>query len=300
MAASIRFPATQSRLQFLLKDSAVVAFLERSEAEWKDGWAKSRPPTSLEIQALEKRGSDCPDWQEFRILGSGSLDFITNCQFVGQNLLVLDEQGPRLHHSRFQNCRLGSADIDSSFLDQVWVESGAKIWQVGELSGEAHSHYCLGLAIHPGDETGSRRVFLWDGMLFSDCEAMVELPPSEQSEVAQAIEVFLKPLKTRFSYVGTGASIQLTRTVANAFIGPGTFLKGANSIRRCLLLSSPEAPTQVLDGAWVEDSVLEPGSGIKSGGQVSRSLLIEGSLVEGLVKSRIAFLAPIPISPREK
>jgi hypothetical protein len=47
-----------------------------------------------------------------------------------------------------------------------------------------------------------------------------------------------------------------------------------------------------MDGAWAEDCVLDAGAGIKSGGQVSRSLLLEGSSVERLGHATDSVIGP--------
>jgi hypothetical protein len=174
--------------------------LRRSRKEWDAVWSRSRPPTPEEIRALEQRGNRCEDWNRFRIAAATGLDAISECRFEGR--ILLTGVSPRIRSSRLRECLVGDAEIENAgLLNRVWVEDQARIAVVGEMSGEADSRYCLGLAIHPGSETGSRSVRLLDGLLVSDCADMAFRTPPEQEALAREFASWLADATTDFGFV---------------------------------------------------------------------------------------------------
>jgi len=155
--------------------SAVAAFLRHSRALWSDAWTRSRSLAEEEIRGLESRGNSCSDWTGVKRLGEDTLENIHHCRFEGHILLRLEKGTPRLWRSRFRNAVIGAAVIDEVGLaENVLIEDQAVLRNIHEISGHKNSRFCLGLPIHPGSETKTRRVFLCDGLLLSDCTRMAD------------------------------------------------------------------------------------------------------------------------------
>ncbi len=271
----------RTRLREALEHSSAGKFLRGARAAWADAWAHARIPGKAEIKLLEKQGNTCADWTAVRLLGKGSLAGVVRCRFEGRVLLSTEHGSPVLRDSLIRDCRIGAATVESvAVLDRVIVEDGAVLRHIGACAGVAGSRFCLGLAVHPGSETGARRVFLSDGLLLEDCAAMAALPPAEQEALAAEWKARLHYCESDHAFVGAGACIEHTGFVEDCFVGPGARIRGAAALRHSVIGSLSEDPVVVGDGALVEQCVLEAGVRIDSAAQVRRSLFLEHSAAE--------------------
>lgn len=271
----------RTRLREALERSAAGGFLRGARAAWADAWSRGRIPTRQEIRGLERRGNTCDNWTDLRLLGSASLENVRDCRFEGHVILRLERGMPALRDSRIRDCLIGAATVDSvAALDRVAVEDGAIVRHVGECTGKHDSRFCLGESLHPGDETGSRRVYLADGLLLADCAAMAAMPPEEQEALATEWHSRLRHHETDYACVGAGARVEHARFVEDCFIGAGSVIRGAAALRRCIIASTPENPVHVGDGVIAEDCVLEAGARLESAAQARRSLFLEHSGAE--------------------
>jgi hypothetical protein len=280
----------RTRLREALERSEAGRFLREARALWADSWSRARALTKAEIKGLEARGNESVDWSGVRMLGDGSLDGVRRCRFEGRVILRPAKSTSRarakapsllLHDSRVRDSLIGAASVESvALLDRVIVDDGAQLRHVAECTGAKDSRFCLGLAAHPGDETGSRRVFLADGLLLGDCEAMAALPPAEQDALAHEWESRLRRCVTDHAYVGKGARVEHVRFVEDCFVGPGARVRGAAALRRCVIGSSGEDPVIVGDGVIAEECVLEAGARLDSAAQARRAMFLEHSGAE--------------------
>jgi len=269
----------QNRLREILKASPALAFARSAQTLWSKAWKHGRRLNESEAQQLREQGNTCTDWAGLRLLGLGSLSSIVQCRFEGQVLLDSEAGSSTLIRSRIRNSKIGASKVeDSGLLDGVWVEDGASIRRVGTIS--SGFQFGLGLAIHPGSETGLRRVFLMDGWLLQDCTDMANLPPAAQDVLAKELQSYLKDVDAKFTWIGSGANVESTPVIEDCFVGQNSMIRGATALRRCVLSSTEEAPIHIGDGAIAENSVLETGTAIRSHGQVRRSMLLEHSSVE--------------------
>ena len=273
--------SARTNLHRAFESSPAMAFLRHSKALWSDAWTRSRSLNALNVSGLERRGNTCSDWTEVRLLGEGSLDAIHHCRFEGQVILRLEKGAPQLWRSRFRNALIGAATVENvNLAERVIIEDGATLRSVQEISGRKNSRFCLGLPIHPGSEMKTRRVFLCDGLLLSDCDRMTGLVAAEQEMLTRDVASWLQGVESDYAFVGTGAHIERTSLVENCFIGRGAMIRGAASLRRCMLASNSENPIHIGEAVIVDDAVLEPGSKMDSAGQAHRSILLESSSVE--------------------
>ncbi|HLU70188.1 MAG TPA: DUF4954 family protein [Fibrobacteria bacterium] len=284
------------RLREALEHSAAGVFLRGARARWADAWVRARMPTKTEIRGLEQRGNRCDDWFSLRLLGAGTLAHIRDCRFEGHNVLRLGDQpahGPRLRASLIRDCLLDVCTVDAvTLLERMIVAEGAVLSHVSACTGTPGSRFCLGLAIHPGAETGTRRVFLADQLHLDDCAAMAALPPAEQEALAHEWTARLKHCVSDHAFVGEGARLEHVRFVEDSYIGAGAVVRGAAAVRRCILAAPAHGPAPstppppppdavfVGDNVIVEDSVLEAGVRLDSAAQARRALFLEHSGAE--------------------
>jgi hypothetical protein len=274
----------RTRLREALEHSAAGKFLRGARAFWADSWSHGRPPTKAEIRGLEQRGNtggtSGADWTGLRILGTGPLTNVRGCRFEG-HVILRPGKSLALRDSRIRDCLIGAATVESvALLDRVIVDDGAALRHVGACTGLPDSRFCLGLAVHPGSETGARRVFLADGLLLADCAAMAALPPAEQDALALEWKARLRHRVSDYAYVGAGARVEHARFVEDCFVGPGAVIRGAAALRRCIVGSTGADPVHLGDNVIAEDCVLEAGARLESGAQARRALFLEHSGAE--------------------
>jgi hypothetical protein len=249
-----------------------------------------RPLTEGERIRLEDQGNVCADWSRVRIESEAGLAAIRGNRFEGDVVLAGFEgswPGPdgRAWPAGLSDCRVRDAVIGNACvqhiarLDRQVIETGAVVVGVGELDCPAPTAFGLGQVIHPGAETGTRTVWLWDALSLEDAARALSLPPAARKALQARLDPLLAPLKSAFGFIGPGASVMQARHVIGAFIGAGAQVAGASLIREAALLAAPGAPSVAAAEAWIEKAILRPGARVESGGKVSHALLLEQSEV---------------------
>ncbi len=227
--------SARSRLHDAFESSSAARFLRGSKSLWSDAWNRGRALNKEEIRNLENRGNVCEDWKNVRLSGPGALDAVHHCRFEGRVLLRTENGSPRLWRSRLRDVTIGAAEMeDVGFAERLWIEDGSAIRGVHEIMGLKNSRFCLGLPIHPGSETKTRRIFLCDGLRVSDCHEMAALVPAEQKKLERELASRLDALESDYAFVGKDARIERISSVEDCYIGPGTVIRAP---RRCGIAS---------------------------------------------------------------
>ncbi|MBW8886616.1 MAG: DUF4954 family protein [Fibrobacteres bacterium] len=277
------------RLTQALAASELAAGL-RSLSQAGQRLKAGRPLTQGERLCLENQGNACPDWNRVRIESDAGLSALRGNTFEGDVLLSGFHgswPGPdgRAWPAGMADCRVRDAVIGNACLyhiarlDRQVIDEGAVLVGVGELDCPAPTTFSLGRTIHPGVETGTRSLWLWDTLTLEDATAALSLTPDAQKAFRARLESLLAPLQSAFGFVGKGASVMHARHIHSAYIGPGARVAGASLIRESALLAAPGEPCVAAEEAWIEKSMLKPGARVESGGKVSQSFLMEGSEV---------------------
>ena len=253
-----------------------------------------QPLTDAERRRLEGQGNYCADWPRVQLGNDadreGTLAAIRGNFFAGDVLLAgfrgtfRDPEG-REWPAGMTGCRVRDAVIGNACLHQIArlerqiVEDGAILVGLGEVDCPAPTSFGLGRVIHPGAETGTRSAWLWEGMDIEDAMAALSLAPDAQKAFQARVDALLGPLESAFGFIGKEASVMHARSLRSAYIGPGARVAGATLIRASALLSSPGEPCLAAEDAWIENSLLQPGARVESGGKVSHSILLGRSAV---------------------
>lgn len=278
-----------ARFDKVLASSELVAGLRRlTQADRR--LLSGRPLSYGERLCLESQGNICADWSRVRIESDAGMETIRNNWFEGDVLITGftgSWPGPdgRPWPAGMANCRVLDAVIGNACLyhiarlERQIIEDGAVLVGLGELDCPSPTLFSLGSAIHPGTEAGTRSVWIWDSLTLGECMNALSLTADAQQDFQRKIDSALFPLRSRFGYVGKGASVLHARHVHGAFIGPGTYITGASLIREAALLSTPGERCIVAEEGWIEHSLLQPGARVESGGKVSASVLLEHSSV---------------------
>ena len=155
--------------------AASLRNLAGAEARFREG----RPLTDAERVRLESQGNACADWSRVRIGQDTGLETIRSNTFEGDVYLAgfggeCPGPGGRAWPAGMTGCRVRDAVIgnaclrDIARLERQVVEDGAVLVGVGGMDCAFPTLFGLGLAIHPGSETGARTAWLWDAATLDD------------------------------------------------------------------------------------------------------------------------------------
>jgi Domain of unknown function (DUF4954) len=247
-----------------------------------------RPLTREETAQLQAQGNTAEHWDAIRVLGEGDLSAVRGNHFAGEVTFHVptgnftDARGrvwqAGIRNSTLRNCCLGQACIDSvGRLENMVVEDEAIVAHCALITCAAGQCFSLGVAIHPGDETGSRSLWLWDGLDLTACESAIGLSPQEQKTFQIEIDSRLASARSDFGFIGPGAHILACSQIENTWIGPGARLESALLVRGCAMLSQADRPVRLGPGARAVDCLLQAGTEITDGGSALRSVLLEAS-----------------------
>lgn len=277
------------RLDQALAASELAAGL-RGLAQAGQRLRAGRPLSEGERLCLENQGNVCSDWNRVRIESEEGLSAVRGNRFEGDVVLAGFKgswPGPdgRLWPAGMADCRVRDSVIGNASLyhiarlERQVVDEGAVLVGVGDMDCPVPTSFSLGRTIHPGAETGTRSLWLWDNLTLEDAAAALALAPDAQKAFRARLDARLAPLQSAFGFVGKGASVMQARHIHSAYIGPGARVAGASLIRESALLATLREPCVAAEDAWIEKSILRPGAKVESGGRVSQSFLMEGSEV---------------------
>ncbi len=289
----------QSHLKKQLRNSSWVASLQKLRNS-RDEFSQGRPLSVEEIQQLEKQGNSSESWSRVHVLGSTRLTSVRLSHFSGDILLTgFSDQPigppylrlePGISRCRLRDCIVGNACLsDVAFLNAQVIEDEAIVMNAGSVTCNHPALFGLGKAIHPGSETGTRSIWLWDGMDLDFCRQSIRMTPAEQTSLGALMRESFEELRSDFGFIGKGALIQSVPVVENVWVGAGARIRGALRLTDATLVSAPEESVAVSAGAIVENALLQPGSAVESGGQVYDSVLLEHSQVmqQGIVSQSV-------------
>jgi Domain of unknown function (DUF4954) len=266
---------------------------------------QGRPLIPSEIETLIAQGNTCEAWARVRVVSESALTpiqlgEIRQSRFEGDVVITppvgegIDAQGRvwkyGIRHSLVRDCFIGQACIEGvGRLERYVVEDRAIIAHVSLMTCAQAIRFTLGQVIHPGDETGSRSLWFWDGLDLGTCELSLALSPGEQRTFAAQVKAGAVGAVQAggkmsgelpaaiFGRVGRQARIIATRIVQDTWVGDGANIEGASLVSGSALLSSVERPCRIGAEARIIDSMLQAGCAVDAGGSVRRSLLLEAS-----------------------
>jgi hypothetical protein len=275
---------------------ASLRLLQTTRLRLKQG----RNLTPTEIDQLIDQGNSAEDWREIRLSQDGLLAAISGTYFAGSVLLQppsgfwCDASGLRwqagIRNSTVRNCIIGNACVENiGRLENVVVEKGAVLAHSTLITCAANQLFSLGQTLHPGDEGGSRSLWLWDNLDLDTLVLAMGLTPSEQKTFQAECEAFWAELGSDFGYVGEGAAIINTRNVQNTWVGPGCIIAGASLVSGSALTGEIDHGVLVACDARITNSILQSGCEVSGGASVTRSLLLEASGVaeNGMVSESV-------------
>ncbi|GAB4315164.1 MAG: hypothetical protein Kow0059_07120 [Candidatus Sumerlaeia bacterium] len=259
--------------------------------------AKVRNLTREEIAALEAQGNWAEDWskvlvhKDFTVVpGHISKNcflgrVVIGCQ-TGQDVVV--EKGvpfaTGIWESTIINSEIGNecviyrADTISNYV----INCHSVVYQTKSLVCTGETTFGNGRDLSIAIETGGREVATYAELTIPVAELVAGRrgDAALQKEYKEFIAKYKQAATSKVGVVESGAVIRNTSKVVDTFVGSGAVIDGATLVKNTTILSTPEEKTEICDGAYVKNSILQWGCEAVSMAIVAESVLTEHSHVE--------------------
>ncbi|MBN9523203.1 DUF4954 family protein [bacterium] len=297
-------------LETALRDSAVVRTARAVRADGGRALALGpdpvRPLTGDEVARLRANGNTADDWERVRVSTGFLPDRVHRSDFHGDVVLGRFDGaavGPDqaavpagVVRSTVTDAVVGhdAAVRDVGLLSRYVVGRQAALLGCGRVVCDEATGFGNGGPVRIGPQTGGRvlRPFAELTLPLADALTAAGGPPELPRRYAEALAEYLAAVRSDRGVIGDRAVVAHAAVVRNAFVGAAACVEGAARLERCTLLSGPEDPVRVGDGAAVADSLLPWGVSVYGPAVVDRSVLLEFATVEPFGKVVDSVLGP--------
>ncbi len=283
--------STEAALEILRAAAASPAMLKQLPSE---PIGPLRMLTDEEIHALEARLCTAEDWSRVRVGPSFLPSSVRNCRFLGDVALgsyasqVEAAPGIRLPAGLYDSIVVNSVIADDALVLRVGllgaarVGRGAVVRDCAEVVGLPGCAFGNGRTLALGVETGGRDVASYAELTIpvAECAAKRRDAHDFLAEYEDLAQRYASSVASDVTLIGDGARVAATPCVRGVFLGPCARVENAGAVQNVTLLSSPDEPASVTDGARVRDVILQWGCEASSLALVANSVLTEHSHVE--------------------
>jgi hypothetical protein len=259
-----------------------------------------------EIERLRAHSCSAEDWQRILVSEDFSSAFFWGTHFMGA--CVLGKFGENIdvgegismpsgiYKAVVANCEVGNGALihNVGLLSNTVVEAGAAIVCCDEVAARPGTAFGNGREIGIAIETGGREVGLY-AEITVDVAAKIASSRGDRALLqayGKFVEDYVAKAKSNRGHVGKGARVKNTGKVINVFVGEGAVIDNATKVENATVLSSVDERTEILDGAYVSNSLLQWGCEVTSMAIVDKSALCEHSHVERHGKVTESLIGP--------
>lgn len=253
---------------------------------------------SDEIEMLVKNQNSAANWDELLVTDYFDASLVRNNRFSGLVRIGCVRDVVLRHHdlklsAGITNSMIVSCDIGDDvaihnvqYLSHYIVGDRCIVFNIMEMNTTDHAKFGNGILKEgePEDvrvwldlmnETGSRRVMPFDGMIPAD--AWIWAKYREDMDLQLKLkEITQNGFDSRRGYYGTIGNecvIKNSHTLKDVRIGAGCYIKGANKIKNITINSSEQEPTQIGEGVELVNGIIGYGCRIFYGCKAVRFIL---------------------------
>ncbi|MFH1761537.1 MAG: DUF4954 family protein [bacterium] len=258
------------------------------------GISNYRNLTKAEIEQLVSQGCCSRNWKQVKVLKGFGPDSIWNVSFFGPAYLgkfsskEVQVKGINLkrgvYRSSLYNVVVGSDTLINNVnaLSNYVVDQGAVLWGCGTISHKPGANFGNNVEIPIIVETGGREVMSYAELTIEVAD-MVSTSRNKKrllSDYQKSVSEYSKKAESNWGYIGVNARIIDCPRIDNCFIGESAHIENPTAVINSTVLSNPDEKTEITDGAWVKNSIVQWGCEVTTMGIVSESVLVEHSHVE--------------------
>ena len=267
---------------------------------------KVRQPSQKEIEKLIKNGNYSPDWTKLLVAEDFSCDRVFHSNFFGkcvigafhENALQVDDNlnyPAGIYNSTLRDCEVATDALvmNVGSLSNYVVMEKAVVFNCESVIG-GETTFGNGVDIGIAIETGGREVKTYAELTIPVAELVAgRRADSElQKEYERFIEKYVDAVKCPMGIICEKAVLRNTSKVARTFIGEAAVIDSATLVEEATILSGEEEKTEVSDGAFVTNSILQWGSEVTSMAIVDTSVMTEHSHAERHGKITESIIGP--------
>ena len=264
-----------------------------------------RTLSSEEIESLKKNGCAAEDWKNVKVKGDFNANKIVSVYFLGKVYL-----GEFKESVSYKGIELGSGIYNATLKDVVVknnvliknvglianyvIKEKACILNVNTLTTKKSSTFGNGVELPIAIETGGREVLTYAEINVGVAAAVASNRQEKEFIAAynKFVEEYCEKVKSDYGVICEGAIIANTSEIDSVFVGAYGIIDNAGYIKNATILSNEEEKTEVSNGAYVTDSIIQWGAEATSMGIVSESVMVEHSHVERHGKLTQSLLGP--------
>ncbi|MDI6782722.1 MAG: DUF4954 family protein [bacterium] len=259
--------------------------------------------TTAQITKLKKNGNVAEDWKLVKVADGFDPDRVRNSSFYGEVILgKFDEKvavgknielPSGIYNSTLINSIIGDNAIirDVKLLANYWIKEKAVVFNIAEIATQKATAFGNGVELSLAIETGGREVKTYGEITIDVATKIASSRKDKQllAEYDKLVAEYVSEATSEKGIVCEGAVVKNTAKVLDTFVGPYAIIDNAIMVVNTTILSNKDEKTEVSDGAYVKNSIIQWGSEVTSMGVVDSSVLTEHSHVEreGLVTNSI-------------
>jgi hypothetical protein len=275
-------------------------------AQWALAGERARPLREDEIRELSANGNTAENWRRIRVADGFHPGRVRHCDFLGYVTLgrfdgdVLGPGGVEVpsgvYRSTLLNCVVGHEALvqNVDLLAGYALGERAVVASCGRVVCDGPTTFGNGTALPIGPQCGGRWLPVF-AELTLDLAALLTDPrcgEDRATRYAALLAEYLEQIRSERGVIGAGAVVCHVPVVRNTFVGPSAHLDAATRIESTTLLSTPEEPVHVTDGARVCEALLQWGARVCGPAVIERAVLLEHSTVEGTGRVTNSVLGP--------
>lgn len=254
--------------------------------------------SSSEREILVLNGNTAEDWDEVLVTEVFDPKMIRNSSFHG--LVRIGSVRPAVieHHDLrvpvgINNCFIIECDVGDDcalfnvhYLAHYIIGDRCIIANVDEMHVTNHAKFGNGI-IKDGEpeevrvwldimnETGSRRVMPFDGMIPADAYLWAKYRDDTRlvSRLGEITQRRFDSSRGYYGTVGTQSVVKTSRILKDVKIGEHCYIKGANKLKNLTINSSPEEPSQIGEGVELVNGIIGYGCHVFYGCKAVRFIL---------------------------
>ncbi|MDR1563203.1 MAG: DUF4954 family protein [Dysgonamonadaceae bacterium] len=247
----------------------------------------------LEVKSLCARGCSCNDWGKVNVSEGFDTEFVRNVVFSGKVRLGIYNNevelvgGVKKHagifNSSIHNCKV----CDNVYINNAGnianytIQEGAIIENVDLLAVDKVSSFGNGLLINVLDETGGRKIPIFDRLSAQITYIMVlyRYKPDVIDRITEMINKYVRSIESDMGIVGRFARVSGCRIIKNMRIGEFACVEGVQSMTNGTLCSCKEAPVYIGPGVIADNFIACGNSELSQGANVFDSFVGEGCII---------------------
>ncbi len=289
-----------------IKESAFLKSLKTAAADFNTGKGYSALSAD-QIENLKAQGNAADDWKHVMVTADTHISKIIGNYFSGKvcigghtgNAVDIAQginMGSGVYNSVLKNVIIGDDVLIHScnLIANYAVRTHAALMGCGEIVCTPGSSFGNGVEIPIAIETGGREVYPYAEM--DVVQAGIIAGNRDDADFIQAAtkkcKEYAQAAQSDVGVIESGAVVKNTPKVENVYIGEGAVIDSALKVKNVTVLSSTDEQTEIIDGSYVVNSIIQWGCEVASMAIVDESLCTEHTHVERHGKVTQSILGP--------